>query len=129
MTSGQTFGKDGADDGAYVDLDQVDGLIAAAGVAGAREIFDAFWRSTERLFAQLGTQIAAGDFAEAARSAHSLKGSAMNVGAIRFSLTARAIEDACRRSDAAAAAAALPAARSHYEKTARAFEDALKSHC
>lgn len=109
----------------YVDLDQIDGLIAAAGVAGAREILDAFWRSTDQLLVDLKEQLATGDLAGAARSAHSLKGSAMNVGAARFSLAARTIEDACRGRCASSATAALPLALHHYERTAAAFEEAF----
>jgi HPt (histidine-containing phosphotransfer) domain-containing protein len=100
-------------------------LIAAAGVAGAGEIVSTFWRSTDSLLATLRTQLAAGDLGAAAKTAHSLKGSALNVGAVHMSQAARAVEQSCRGNDglgARAAAAAIAASRA---ETAAAFEAIL----
>lgn len=109
-----------------VDSEQVEGLISAAGLVGARDILQAFWRSTDTLLAALRIQLARGELAEAARTAHSLKGSALNVGAMQISIAARAIEAACKADDASAAAKRLPATTNHCAETARAF-DALLS--
>ena len=107
----------------YVETEQLDGLLEAAGVAGVREILAAFWRSTDGLVAELRGQIAREDRQGAMRSAHALKGSALNVGAIRFAETVRRIEDLCRSGDLAAAGAYATTAEAEYRQTVLAFED------
>lgn len=109
-------------EGPLLDREQIDSLLAAAGVAGTRDILDAFWRSTDTLFQALRDQLARGDLAEAARTAHALKGSALNVGALRLSGGARAIELSCRGMDGAAALRCLCGAEAHYEETIAAFD-------
>lgn len=104
-----------------LDGEQIDGLIAAAGVDGTRAILDAFWRSTDKLFRALQEQLSRGDTAEAARTAHALKGSSLNVGATRLSCAARNIEEACRRLDAPCALDRLDGARAQYGATVAAF--------
>lgn len=111
-----------ADATPVVDRDQIEGLLAAAGAAGTREIMAAFWRSTDSLLVDLKSQLAEGRLVEAARTAHALKGSALNVGALRFSCAARAIEDACKRQDGAAAARKVDAAKSGYDATIKAID-------
>jgi HPt (histidine-containing phosphotransfer) domain-containing protein len=108
-----------------LDCEQLDGLIAAAGVEGAKSILDAFWRSTENLLASLQRQISEGDLNAAARTAHALKGSSLNVGALRLSSAARAIEDACRKADAGGALEKSCAARSDYDVTVVEFQKHL----
>lgn len=112
--------------GPLLDREQIDGLIAAAGVDGTREIIDTFWRSTDQIIAALRAELGAGDLAAAARSAHALKGSALNVGAMRFSCAARGLEDACKTGDAAAAESRLDTALTHYEETVAAFDQVLR---
>lgn len=111
----------------YVETEQLDGLLEAAGVAGVREILAAFWRSTDGLVAELRAQIARGDQQGAMRSAHALKGSALNVGAVRFAETVRRIEELCRSSDLAAAGAYATTADAEYRQTILAFEDRLSA--
>ncbi|MEQ1931353.1 MAG: Hpt domain-containing protein [Parvularculaceae bacterium] len=115
------------DERAFIDCEQVDGLIGAAGVDGAKEILAAFWRCTDRLLAVLQDQIARGDLPEAAKTAHSLKGSAMNVGAHRLSVAARSIEEACKALDGVSAQERLPAASDHYSQSIGAFEAVFKA--
>ena len=81
---------------AHLLLEQVDGLVAAAGVDGTKEILEAFWRSTSDLLETLSSQITEGSFEPAAKTAHAVKGSAANIGAHRLSDTATAIEQACK---------------------------------
>jgi protein-histidine pros-kinase len=105
-----------------IDREQVDGLLQAAGVNGTRTILAAFWKSSEELLATLRRQIGAAEYAEAGRTAHALKGSALNVGAARLSAVARAIEDACKMCDSAAANRRLSDAESRYGETRAALE-------
>ena len=104
---------------------QLDGLIDAAGVDGVREILNAFWRSTDGLVAELKGQLARNDQPGAMRSAHALKGSALNVGASRFAESLKRVEDACRAGDLASAAQLATMAEADYRDTIIAFEDRL----
>lgn len=98
----------GAEDGGVViDASQIDGLIEAAGPEGAAEILGAFWRSTDELLSRLAQQLENREVDDASRTAHALKGSALNVGALKFSNLARAIEDGCRAGDPERALALL----------------------
>lgn len=112
---------------ACIDCGQIDGLVEAAGVDGALEILAAFWRSTDSLLGSLKTQLTANDQTEASRTAHAIKGSALNVGATRLSDAIRAIEECCRRSDTAAALALLVEAERQYALTIAAFDAHLAS--
>lgn len=84
------------DTAAHLQVEQIDGLIAAAGVDGTREIMDAFWRSTSDLLNKLATELATPSLADAAKTAHAIKGSAANVGAARLSQRAAAMEASCK---------------------------------
>ena len=109
-------------DGAPVlDPEQIDGLISAAGVEGAQDILQAFWRSTDNLIADLQKQLGERDWESASRTAHALKGSSLNVGAVGLSDSARAIEDACRENDVAAAQESLNSVQTFYSETVEAF--------
>lgn len=79
-----------------LEFEQLNGLVAAAGAQGVREIIDAFWRSTDSLINTLDEQIAAGDMDELAKTAHAIKGSAANVGATLVADAARNVEAASR---------------------------------
>ena len=109
----------------HLALDQVNGLIDAAGVDGAREIVDAFQRSTTDLLSALRERLGASDLAAASTDAHAIKGSAANVGAKRLAQTAARIEHACRDGDAGAAGAALRDAADAYELFTLCFQEHL----
>lgn len=109
-----------------LEVSQIDALVDAAGVEGVREILNAFWRSTEGLAAELKAQLARGDRTGAMRSAHALKGSALNVGAVRFAETLRKVEDACRGGDLVTASALASAGEADYRATINAFEAHLR---
>lgn len=107
--------------GPCIDQGQIDGLVDAAGIDGALEILAAFWRSTESLLESLRTQLAAAAAEEASRTAHALKGSALNVGAVKLSASVREIEECCRANDTARALSLLADAERHYTDTVQAF--------
>ncbi len=79
-----------------IEREQIDSLIAAAGVDGAGEIMTAFWGSTDDLIAALRGALASGAADDARKVAHALKGSASNVGAQALSQTALDFENQCR---------------------------------
>lgn len=110
-----------------LDCEQIDSLVVAAGVDGTREILTAFWRSTENLLRTLQDQLSRGDVIEAAKTAHALKGSSLNVGAMRLSCDARAIEDACRSKNPSTALKHLVGAQSNYTDTVAAFDAHLSA--
>lgn len=86
--------------GPTLEPEQLSALLEAAGPEGVREIMDAFWRSTSDLIAAVRQQADAGDFGEAAKTAHALKGSAANIGASLLATLAKAMETACKEADA-----------------------------
>lgn len=112
----------------YVETEQLDGLLDAAGIAGVRDILAAFWRSTDGLVAELHAQILRGDQNGALRSAHALKGSALNVGAIRFAEIVRKIEELCKAGELPAARELATTAETEYQRTILAFEDRLSAY-
>ena len=107
--------RPGGDERRHIEIDQLNGLIAAAGVDGAREILDAFWKSTEELLDLMSTQVNEGDLALAAKTAHALKGMAANVGASKLSATASEMEEACRNNEAGGAPDHMREARADFE--------------
>ena len=115
----------GPDSAAVIEKEQLEGLLQVAGPAGVRDILEAFWRSTDELFHSIAQDIRLGQYEDAARGAHALKGSAANVGALLLTATARALESGCRERDVAALQTALSGAPSAVEKTKTAFDDRL----
>ena len=113
------------DQPAHIHADQIDGLIAAAGIDGAKDIMEAFWRSTSDLLKALTAQAAEGDFTHLAQTAHAIKGSAANVGALRLAHTAMAIERSMRDEEAATLASLVAKIRDEYEAARRVFDDHL----
>ncbi|MEL7487583.1 MAG: Hpt domain-containing protein [Pseudomonadota bacterium] len=108
-----------------VECEQMDGIIAAAGVAGAREILAAFWRSTEDLIVELNAALDRRDLEAAAGAAHALKGSALNVGAHALSAMATTLERQCREHDLDGARAAIVENERCLERTKTAFSEYL----
>ncbi|PQA87343.1 Hpt domain-containing protein [Hyphococcus luteus] len=110
----------------HLQVDQVNSLVSAAGVDGARAILDAFQRSTNDLLASLTEGVRGGALDDASRDAHAVKGSAANVGAQTLSETAALIEKACKAGDAAAAAGMLAEAQSMFDLFCVHFEAHLE---
>ncbi|MBL4619326.1 MAG: Hpt domain-containing protein [Marinicaulis sp.] len=110
---------------AHLHIEQIDGLVAAAGVDGTREILDAFWRSTTNLMEQLTEQVSQNTLDLAAQTAHAVKGSAANIGALRLSNTATEFENACKRADLDAAKTALQSLQQDYIDVKGHFEEHL----
>lgn len=110
---------------AHLHIEQVDGLVAAAGVDGARDILDAFWRSTADLMETLSTQVRQNALDLASQTAHAVKGSAANVGAQRLANTTAAFEEACRQGDQEAVENALEAVRADFAAVREHFDEHL----
>lgn len=110
-----------------LDREQIDSLVAAAGVEGARDILDAFHRSTVELLNKLKDELGRGDLGEASRTAHALKGSALNVGALALSNAARVVEDACKTDNVSMAIGQLPGAGEQFNQTVAALESVLSN--
>ncbi len=113
---------------AHLQTEQVESLIAAAGIDGTRAIMDAFQRSTLDLLAILTNGVEGGALDDAFRTAHAVKGSAANVGAQMLANTAAAIEIACKAGDAATAAARLAEAQAHFDTFCVHFEAHLAQY-
>jgi HPt (histidine-containing phosphotransfer) domain-containing protein len=113
---------------ATIEMDQIDSLIAAAGVDGTRAILDAFQRSTTDLLSMLADGVRGGALEDAYRTAHAVKGSAANVGAQMLAETAAAIEKACKAGDAASAAEMLGEAQSRFDLFCVHFEAHLAQY-
>ena len=122
LTDAQTIGL------APIQLDQIESLIAAAGVDGTRAIMEAFQRSTVELLSSLSNGVEGGSLDDAYRTAHAVKGYAANVGAQLLSETAAAIERACKAGDAATAAERLADAQSHFDMFCVHFEAHLAQY-
>jgi len=108
-----------------VDFSQIDALLEVAGREGVSDIMEAFWRSTDSLTLQLRSLLNERNYADAAKAAHALKGSAANVGAQLLAVAARGIELGCKGSDAEAAGSALQTLQDAYERTRRAMTERI----
>ncbi|MEO1015957.1 MAG: Hpt domain-containing protein [Pseudomonadota bacterium] len=105
-----------------LETEQLSALLEAAGPEGLNEIMDAFWRSTEELMSAVRQQSATGDFENAAKTAHALKGSASNIGAALLANLAKAMETACRTNDQGALDASISDANGAVDVTKSAIE-------
>lgn len=106
----------------HIQLDQVNSLVSAAGVDGARAILEAFQRSTTELLTSMRDGLRGGALVDASRDAHAVKGSAANVGAQLLAETAALIEKACKAGDAASAADMLSDAQARFDLFCVHFE-------
>jgi len=109
----------------HLQADQINSLISAAGIDGTREIMDTFWRSTADLLAALASQIAEQSLPAAAGTAHAIKGSAANVGAVSLAQTASDIEEACKSGASEGAKNLLGAADKNFLAVRQCFEELL----
>lgn len=109
-----------------IDLEQIDGLISAAGVDGAREILNAYWRSTGELIDALAAQIQDQAFDLAANTAHAIKGASANVGAAGVADAAGRLEQACKTGDEGLAPQLLGLTRDELNDAQSVLEAHLK---
>jgi HPt (histidine-containing phosphotransfer) domain-containing protein len=109
-----------------IDDEQIAMLVEGAGIEAVRPILDAYWQSNAQLTAALKNGIASADTQEIAATAHGLKGSSANLGALKVAERARAIEQAAKAGDFAAVEAAFEALAADFEETRDAFEEVLK---
>ena len=75
--------------------------------------------------ANLEASLSSGDYAGARRAAHTVKGNAASLGAVRLQQAAMALEHACASGDMAAIAAARPAFVAGVDATIAAFRKLL----
>ncbi|MFN3960705.1 MAG: Hpt domain-containing protein [Parvularculaceae bacterium] len=108
-----------------IESEQIDSLLDAAGVDGVKDILEAFWRSTDQLSADLARCIETGACADAARTAHALKGSAANVGANRLADAARRVEALSKNGDLAGVTSAVDRLAAIYRETRAALDRLL----
>lgn len=79
-----------------------------------REIVGIFLQDTPQRLTELRTSLAAGDATKFARAAHSLKGSASNLGAVRLSAAAAQLEHLARQDGLANVATHIPPLESEF---------------
>jgi HPt (histidine-containing phosphotransfer) domain-containing protein len=75
-----------------IDPSMLDELKSFAGVEACQAILEAFWEGADELIDAMDAAFAVGDHDGLGRAAHSLKGSALNVGATEAAALAKALE-------------------------------------
>jgi HPt (histidine-containing phosphotransfer) domain-containing protein len=108
-----------------IDKEQITMLVEGAGAEAVRPILDAYWVSNEELAAQLDQSIKAADPAGIAATAHGLKGSSANLGAIKVADRAKQIELAAKSGDLKRVAELFRALPTDIEETKAAFNKVL----
>lgn len=108
-----------------IDDQQIAMLVEGAGAEAVRPILEAYWVSNEELSAELGQGIEAGDPAAIAATAHGLKGSSANLGAVRVADRAKEIELAAKSGDLSRVAELFSALPQDIEETKLAFNRVL----
>lgn len=107
--------------------DQLNELVAAAGVEATADVIDSYWRSTNDLVESLNKALQDSDLAEAAKVAHALKGSSANVGAEALSIITKKLEDYCQEQNAEDAKNSFETMKSMVEESKAEFDAYLKS--
>jgi len=97
------------------------------GGAFVAELVEIYLRDTPQLIGQFRQAVAAADFPDAARAAHTVKGSSGTFGAARMVEVARRAEEAARECSSARLAAALEELTAAYAELAPALEPLLGS--
>jgi HPt (histidine-containing phosphotransfer) domain-containing protein len=108
-----------------IDSTQIAMLVEGAGLEAVRPILDAYWQSNEQLTKALRERIASADPNGIAETAHGLKGSSANLGALRVAERARLIEAAAKRGDLHEVKANYAALADDLAQTRSAFEEVL----
>lgn len=108
-----------------IDDEQISMLVQGAGVDAVRPILDAYWESNDELTAALQNGIAANDPEDIARTAHGLKGSSANLGAMAVAARAKEIEMAAKAGDIGAVQTHFAALPAEIAATREAFDEIL----
>jgi HPt (histidine-containing phosphotransfer) domain-containing protein len=87
------------------------------------EVLDLFCRDVPPRLSRLAAAADAGDMAAAERVAHSIKGSAANIGARALQEASRVVEDAARRGDIVGVQANVPAVHTELARVIGAIEE------
>jgi|GEM_PF-2846941 len=125
--AGDTVTDDEKASSGMIEREQMDSIVAAAGVDAAGDIMNAFWRSTDTLVDAIETSLANGAMKDAANNAHALKGSAANVGATGISSHMSEFEKHCLEGNEAGASAAFSDIQTCIEKSRAAFSQYFES--
>jgi HPt (histidine-containing phosphotransfer) domain-containing protein len=97
-------------------LEQLRHLSAGDGGAFVRELVDTFLQDAPGKLAETEAGLTTGDAALVLRAAHTLKGSASNFGAVRFSSLSHQIEHLAKSSRLAEAGALLPELKDEFSR-------------
>ena len=97
-----------------VNLAELFELMAAGGGNGLRTVYDLFLTGVPTRLAQMDDALAGNRLDDAARAAHTLRGSAGSFGARRLSALTTLVEDRCRRHDPAGAARVVDEMREEF---------------
>lgn len=101
------------------------GLDPAGGDAFLREIIGLFLEDTPQQFATLAGSLAGADAPRFIRAAHSIKGSAANLGALRLRACAEQLEHAASAQGLGAAADLLPSIQAAFAQTRAELQQLL----
>ncbi len=104
-----------------IDTSQLEELRMIMG-AELPDLFRSFERDNQRRFVELESALERADSEVLRRTAHTMKGGALGVGASELAAQFKAVEDCAKRGDLAAAAQLLPLARQSLLDTMAAFE-------
>jgi HPt (histidine-containing phosphotransfer) domain-containing protein len=108
-----------------IDAEQIGMLVEGAGAEAVRPILDAYWQSNDELILQLRLGIEAGSPETIATTAHALKGSSGNLGAVLVARRAQTIEIAAKAGNLGDVRALFDKLPEDIEATRNAFEQVL----
>jgi HPt (histidine-containing phosphotransfer) domain-containing protein len=111
--------------GAVLDTTMLDALARALPAAKVRGLLHLYLEQAGHAFIRLESHASAEDFPRLAREAHDLAGSAGNVGAVRVSELARALEGASAEADRERVADLLGGLRKTMTETSQALRRRL----
>ncbi|MEM1379705.1 MAG: Hpt domain-containing protein [Pseudomonadota bacterium] len=108
-----------------IDHEQITMLIEGAGIEAVRPILEAYWESNDELKASIAAAIESGSPSDIAATAHGLKGSSANLGAVLVASRALEIELAAKAGDISAAQDAYAKLDEDIDATREAFNEIL----
>lgn len=108
-----------------IDDEQLRMLIEGAGVDAVRPILEAYWESNAELQAALAASLEESDPGKVATTAHGLKGSSANLGAVLVASRALEIELAAKEGNIDAAKEAYAKLDDDIAETKKAFEELI----
>jgi HPt (histidine-containing phosphotransfer) domain-containing protein len=110
-----------------LEKEQLETLIASAGVDVTRAIVDALTQSNAELLQALSAALTQNDLCTAASTAHAMKGSSANLGAVLLASRAKQIEFASKAGNLAEALEAMALFEGDIAATNQAFAEFLNA--